>query len=703
MSKYAEGLNPEQKKAVLHSSGPLSIIAGAGSGKTRTLTHKLAHLIDTQGIDPKKILAVTFTNKAAKEMNERARQLIGPKCEGATITTYHSLCVRILRQEIEFFGYNKRFNILDVPDQKQILRPLYRKYSLSSKSLSMAKMIAYISRNKMMMNKPHVLLESAEKDSEKVMAKIYGDYMEATKKSKALDFDDLLVFVNDLFKQNKEAAEKWSKRFEYILVDEFQDTSIVQYEIISVLASSKNITIVGDPDQTIYTWRYADASLIKKFQKDFKGTTTIVLAQNYRSTKTILDAANKLIKHNVNREPKKLFSENAKGEPISFYHGFSDDAEAKWIAKQIRTLRIEGVKLNQIAVLYRANYISQSLERQFINAKVQYVVWGGTKFYQRQEVKDAMAFLKVIHDWDTVALNRIINVPSRKIGAVALQKLNDHAAQNKLSLAENIQQNYSTLPVTSAQRDEIGKFINLVNKYSQALKTNSIADVLSKFLVEVKYTEIYSSEERSKVDNVNQLKFSVEQWEKRNHGKTLFDYLSEISLFTDGDSSESNEFTYLMTIHSAKGLEFDYVFIAGFSEGVFPSSRSLEEPGGLEEERRLAYVAITRAKKKVYISNSRGFAIDHKTQKKPSRFINELGIDIKEHTSYFIAPLKSEENYREDGHEDNIIEGDKITHGTYGTGKVIKIKNDIAEIKFGRPHGIKSLMKNHKSLKKVVK
>ena len=699
MSKYTDGLNLQQKAAVLHAAGPLSIIAGAGSGKTRTLTHKLAYLIEDVKIDPYKILAVTFTNKAAKEMVERVKDLVGEKSSRATISTYHSLCVRILRQDIDFFDYPKRFNILDTTDQRQILSPIYRKHGISPRTISYAAMIAYISKNKMLLNEPHVLLESAEKDSEKVMAKVYQDYIDVTKKSKALDFDDLLVFVHRLFKQNKVAAKKWSERFEYILVDEFQDTSKIQYEIIKTLAKSKNITIVGDPDQTIYTWRYADASLIKKFKKDFVGTSTVVLDQNYRSTRTILEAANKLIKHNVKREPKNLFSENAIGEPLAFYHGFSDDAEARWIAKEMRLLRGEGVKLKNMAVLYRANYISQSLERQFVNANIQYIIYGGVKFYQRQEIKDSISFLKVISNWDEIALNRVINVPSRKIGAVALEKLTKDASSHNLLLGESIQKRFKDLPLSTNQRNELGKFVNLINKYNAALKTNSIAKVISKFLIEVGYYNQFSSEDQSRIDNIKELIKSIDDWEKKNDDKTLFDYLSEISLYMDGDDTGvTNDYTSLMTVHSSKGLEFDYVFIAGFSEGVFPSSRSLEEKGGLEEERRLAYVAITRARKKVFISNSRGYAIDHKTQKKPSRFIKELGVEIREHSSQFIAPTNFEDNF--DATEE-LIEGDRITHPSFGEGIVLNIQGDIAQISFTSAHGVKSLMKNHKSLKKV--
>ena len=699
MSRFTDGLNTQQKAAVLHTTGPLSIVAGAGSGKTRTLTHKLAYLIDEINIDPYKVLAVTFTNKAAKEMKVRVEELIGAKAKVVTLSTYHSLCVRILRQEIDFFDYPKRFNILDTTDQRQILSPIYRKHGLSPRVISYSNMISYISKNKMLLNEAHVLIESAEKDSEKVMAKIYKDYMEVTRKSKSLDFDDLLVFVYKLFKENKEAAAKWSKRFEYVLVDEFQDTSKIQYEIIKTLAASKNITIVGDPDQTIYTWRYADASLLKKFKSDFEGATTVVLDQNYRSTKTILKAANKLIKHNLNREPKNLFSENSVGEEIAFYYGFSDDAEARWIAKQMRKLRSEGVRLKDMAVLYRANYVSQSLERQFVNANIQYIIYGGVKFYQRQEIKDAISFLKVINSWDEIALNRVINVPSRKIGAVAVEKLSKDAANHGMLLGEAIQKRFKELPLSVNQRNELGTFINLINKYKAALESNTIAKVLSKFMIEVGYYKMFNQEDQSKVDNIKQLVKSIDDWEKQNDDKDVFDYLSEISLYMDGDDSEFvNDYTSLMTVHSSKGLEFDYVFIAGFSEGVFPSARSLEEKFGLEEERRLAYVAITRARKKLFISNSRGYAIDHKTQKKPSRFIGELGIDIREHSSHFIAPTSFEDNYNDDG---NIIQGDRISHPAFGDGIVLNIQGDIAEINFSAPHGVKSLMKNHKSLKKV--
>lgn len=702
MSKYTQHLNEQQKAAVFHTEGSLSIVAGAGSGKTRTLTHKLAYLIDEIGINPYKLLAVTFTNKAANEMKDRVVKLVGDRANAATISTYHSLCVRILRREIGFFGLPSNFNIVDNIDQKQLLRPIYKKHNIKNRTISYSEMISYISHQKMKYNSPEFMMETAKSDNELLPAKIYKDYENSLRRAKSLDFDDLLLYVAKLFKESEEARERWSKRYDYVLVDEFQDTSLIQYDIIKVLADSKNITIVGDPDQTIYTWRNADSSLIKKFNHDFPGNDVVKLEQNYRSTKTILDAANKLIVNNPRREEKNLFTVEGQGDAISFFYGRSEDAEGRWIADEIKELQKNGTKLKEIAILYRSNYLSQALERQMIKANINYVIYGGIKFYQRQEIKDCVAYLKLINNGDDVSMDRMINVPSRKIGAVALEKLNSYAASKQIGLTETLFKFNKELPLTQMQKNSLNEFLNNIAKHRQALKTNKISDVLDSFIKNVNYiSTINSIEDQSRIENIKELIKSIKMWEKSNPESSLDDYLAEISLYTDTDKEVSNKDQYvsLMTVHSAKGLEFDHVFISSFSEGVFPSGRALRESReNLYEERRLAYVAITRARKQLYISNSRGYTIDFKTQKKPSRFIKELGIDIRDHTTEFIAPKNFKENYEEDR---NILEGDIVEHIKFGEGTVVNVAGDIIEISFKSPHGLKSMMKNHKSIKVV--
>ena len=694
-------LNKEQKAAVLHIKGPLAIIAGAGTGKTRTITRKIAYLIRHTKIEAEQILAVTFTNKASKEMRERVENLIGDEVNKTNISTYHSFCVKVLRQEIDFFGYPKNFNILDDIDQRQILKPIYKKYGISPHTFSYKEVISYICRKKMTRNTPEEVIEAATNDTERVKGKVYKDYIDETIRIKSLDFDDLLLFVHKLFNAEPKIAKKWADKYKYILVDEFQDTSLIQYEIIKFMAPHNNITVVGDPDQTIYTWRQADVSIILNFKKHFKGASLIKLVENYRSTQTILDSANKLIAHNKNRIEKKLFSNNGKGDIIEFYHGFSDEAEARWVMQKIKELKKQKTQLKEIAILYRANYISQPFERNLISENINYTIFGGLKFYQRREIKDAIAYLKLINNGDEVALRRMINIPSRKIGAVALSKLVNFASCKDGDLYRTIINNFKELPISAAQRDCLALFLNLLTKYKRALDSNKISLVAEKFLQEVQYKSIWKiSEDQDRFDSLDQLVESIKEWEKDNIGKTLNDYLEEVSMYMDSDSDSSKDFVSLQTIHSAKGLEFKNVFIVGFSEGVFPSSRALIENGdeALEEERRLAYVAVTRAKERVYISNSRGFAIDHKTQKKPSRFIGELGIDIRDFTSEFIAPVNFDDNYEKNK---KIVEGDKISHIKFGVGVVVNVDGDLINISFKDPHGVKTLMKNHKSIERL--
>lgn len=701
--KLLDNLNKQQKAAVLHVEGPIAVIAGAGSGKTRMLTRKIAYLIEDVGISPNKILAVTFTNKAANEMKERVIEMIGKKAEQAIISTYHALCSRILRQEIHFFDYPSYFNILDVVDQKQILSSIYKKHNIQAKSLTTNSMLDYISHNKVLNISPQEKLAEAKKDYEKLAATVYRDYQDELLRIKSLDFDDLIIFVHKLFKDNPAARTKWGKMFDYILVDEFQDTSYMQYEIIQTLAFKNNITIVGDPDQTIYTWRWADVDLINNFHQYFKGAKIIKLEQNYRSTKSILKAANQLIKHNKVRIDKNLFTDNEEGEKIEFFHAFSDEAEARWIVRKIYDLKKNKTQLKDMAIIYRANYISQSIERALIKANINYVIFGGVRFYQRQEIKDAISYLKIINNNDEVSMERMINVPARSIGLVAISKLREFALAKQKTLIQAITEDFNELPLQIKQKNELAKFINLINKYRIALKTNPIAKVLRAFLIEVEYLNLYkSNEEKHRLDNVNELIRSLEVWENENSNKKLLDYLSEVSLYIDYENaSRTNDFVSLMTVHSSKGMEYKNVFIGGFSDGVFPSSRAIDEGGesALEEERRLAYVALTRAMKKVFISNSRGYMMDYKSQKKPSRFLKEMGINIRHFSSEFIPSIFEDDSENVDNN--NIIEGDKVSHIVFGEGVVLKVSDELVDIKFKKPYGVKTLMKNHKSIERI--
>lgn len=701
MDNLFQKLNKEQQEAVLYNDGPLAIIAGAGTGKTRTITYKVAYLIKKQNVKPERILAVTFSNKAAREMKERIINLVGGEANKAQISTYHSLCVRILREDIDKLGISRHFNIIDSIDQKMILRPGYKKFNLSSKGIPHKAIVEYISRNKFLKKSTDELKSEVNTEYEKGLFNLYKYYRKETQRTNSLDFDDLILVTEQLFTKFSNIAKKWGEKYDYILADEFQDTSSFQYSILKKLAHHQQITVVGDPDQTIYSWRRADSRLLTNFQKDFTNTKIVLLIENYRSTPNVLRAANRLISHNKrNRIAKDLFTTRKPGAEIEFFHGFSEDAEARWIVQQIQMLRKNKTQLKNIAILFRANYLSNPLERALIKEEIDYVLFGSIRFYQRSEIKDAIAFLKVINDGDEVALRRIINVPPRKIGTISVDKIFALEQITKNNLFDTIIKNFGKLEIPRAALEGLAKLINLVRKYRIALKTNSIATVLEKFLVEINYYSIIPQDEEGRIESLRQLINSLEIWEKNNPEKTLNDFLIEIALFVDKDeSNRSNDYISLMTVHTAKGLEFDNIFIFGFSEGIFPSKKALDEGGdlGLEEERRLAYVAATRTKKALYITSSRGYNIEHTMQKKPSRFLKELGIDYRRFTSEFIAPLDFSENYEDKA----LIEGDKVLHEKFGEGVILNVSGEVATINFQKPYGQKMMMKNHKSLKRI--
>lgn len=704
MISELHSLNEQQLEAVTYNDGNLVIVAAAGSGKTRVITHKIAYQIKNLNIPAWKILAVTFTNKAANEMRTRLASMGVNDYEKVTIVTYHALCAKILRSEISYFNLPSNFSILDTTDQKQLLSGVYKALDISIKTQSYGQAIDYISRTKNMHIEPAVAIDNAKSDNERFLALTYKKYCEETIRLKALDFDDLLIYVWKLFNERPDVAEKWAKKYDQILVDEFQDTSNDQFTIISKLAKFSKLTVVGDPDQTIYTWRNANANLINEFSKRFENVKIIKLELNYRSTHTILEKANKLIEHNKRRVDKKLKATISEGDDVEFFHGASDDDEARWIARRIQSLvAAKKFKWRDVAILYRANYISSSIEKALILENIKYVTWGGIKFYQREEIKNAISFLRIIDNGDEMSLQRMINTPSRRLGSTAQEAIftQYEMQENKTSLWDFLCKNINHLNISALQKRSLGDFINLILKYRHALKTNPIAVTISKFLTEVGYIQTFNTlEDGGRLENLNAFYKIIRTWEAEHEGLTVTDYLNEVSLLTDRDEEPVSDFVTLTTVHTAKGLEFPVVFIAGFSEEVFPARRSIEElnGGGIEEERRLAYVAITRAKQKLIISDSRGYSVDYRFQKKPSRFLKEMGINIKEMTSEFIAPKSFNDNYTKDR---NIIAGDEIEHEKFGQGVVVVVQGETIDVNFGGKIGTKTMMKNHTSIIKV--
>ncbi|AXE61011.1 ATP-dependent DNA helicase [[Mycoplasma] phocae] len=720
-------LNEQQKGAVMYNEGPLRIIAGAGSGKTKVLTHKIAYLIENEKIKPNKILALTFSNKAANEMKQRVFQLLADMdVDGnPTISTFHAMCAKILRSEIHNFGYNNDFQILDELDQKEVLKIVYSELNISSTEYTYSSIINFIQNKKNEIQnfeeKNNEIIEENHDEIFKTKEIIYKQYQTHLERSRSLDFDDLLVFVYKLFydPKFKKIAAKWGKRFDYVLIDEFQDTSVLQYMIVKKIATTPYLTIVGDPDQTIYSWRNADINIIMNFNNDFPNALTIKLEENYRSTKSVLKAANNLISYNKLRLDKKLFTENEEGEDIEFYCGFSDEAEARWIANKISSLKRNRVQLKNIAILYRINSYSRAIEEALIRENSIYKIFGSIKFYQREEIKDALAYLRVIHDGSEISLLRIINKPFRKIGNVTVDKLLSFARSKNMDLFNCLQSNFeeiqSRLKISVETLKNIAGLINEIRWAKRAIQQNSIHITLKELIFNrIKYfEEIKKSEEEyeSRVENFMSLIDAIENWEIKNPKGTIDEYLQEITLITDRDvEDDAVSFVSLMTVHNAKGLEFDYVFIAGLAENIFPLRRAIllspqkdfiylrkinkqeENPESLEEERRLAYVAMTRAKKKLFLS----FSVGRSGMIQKSRFLSEAGINenksIKIANNFSIA--------QENENNNDLIIGDYVTHKSYGKGLILNMVDDIIEVQFELDKKIKKLAKNHQAIKK---
>ena len=625
-------LNPQQRLAAETLDGPVLILAGAGSGKTRALTCRVANLLD-HGVPAWNILALTFTNKAAKEMKERIANLVGEDAaEDAWISTFHSTCARILRRDIEKLGYTRSFVIYDDDDQKAVLKEILKRMNIDEKFLPVRELSSKISDAKNKLMGPDEWFRESEKDYRcQMIHNIFLEYETRLKANNALDFDDLLVKTLELLADHQPVLESYRRRFRYVMVDEYQDTNYAQYMMIKLLTDeSRNLCVVGDDDQSIYGWRGADIRNILDFEKDYPDATVIKLEQNYRSTANILDAANQVIAHNAGRKEKALWTERGAGEPIRLYAAGDERDEAAWIAGRIRQMNRDGDSYGNMAILYRTNAQSRVVEEMLMRASIPYMVFGGQKFYDRKEVRDVVAYLRVIvNPADDISLRRIINVPKRAIGDSTVQELMQHALENGMPLYSAL----SDMPDSLGARprkcvSEFFMLMTMLMAMKEAMPVNEFVPMLVEKtgLIE-QYKKEDSDEARSRVENIQEFLGAVEEYCKSTENPTLEDYLENVSLVTDLDQAENQGRGYvtLMTLHSAKGLEFPTVFMTGLEEGIFPSSRSLMDDERMEEERRLCYVGITRAQKRLFISRAnQRMLYNQVNHNAPSRFLEEI-------------------------------------------------------------------------------
>ena len=625
-------LNPQQRLAAETLEGPVLILAGAGSGKTRALTCRVANLLD-HGVPAWNILALTFTNKAAKEMKERIANLVGDEAaEDAWISTFHSTCARMLRRDIEKLGYTRSFVIYDDDDQKAVLKEILKRLNIDEKFLPIRELSAKISDAKNKLMGPDEWFRESEKDYRcQMIHNVFLEYETRLKANNALDFDDLLVKTLELLADHPPVLESYRKRFRYVMVDEYQDTNYAQYMMIKLLTDeSRNLCVVGDDDQSIYGWRGADIRNILDFEKDYPDATVIKLEQNYRSSANILDAANQVIAHNAGRKEKALWTERGEGEPIRLFAAGDERDEAAWIADRIRQLNRQGDNYGNTAVLYRTNAQSRVVEEMLMRSGIPYKVFGGQKFYDRKEVRDVVAYLRVIvNPADDVSLRRIINVPKRAIGDSTVQELMQHALENGMPLYSAL----SDIPdsLGSRPRKNIGEFFMLMTLLMAMKEAMPVSEFVPMLVEKTGLMEQYKKEDtdeaRSRVENIQEFLGAVEEYCKSTENPTLEDYLENVSLVTDLDQAEDTGRGYvtLMTLHSAKGLEFPNVFMTGLEEGIFPSSRSLMDDERMEEERRLCYVGITRAQKRLFISRAKQRMLYNQVNHNaPSRFLEEI-------------------------------------------------------------------------------
>lgn len=724
--QLVHGLNPEQRKAVETTEGPLLIMAGAGSGKTRVLTHRIAYLVREKGVSPYNILAITFTNKAAREMKARVGGLMGGEGESIWISTFHSMCVRILRRDIDRIGYERNFTILDSGDQLSVIKGILKDKNVDSKKFEPRGILASISNAKNELITAGEYKKEAVGFYDKMVGDVYEAYEKKLKRNQALDFDDLIMVTIQLFERVPEVLEYYQRKFQYIHVDEYQDTNHAQYLLVKLLAVRfKNLCVVGDSDQSIYGWRGADISNILSFEKDYPKAAVILLEENYRSTKRILEAANSVIENNSNRKPKKLWTSNSEGKKIFYHKALTEKEEAAYVVSKIQELKRP---YSDIAILYRTNAQSRVLEEYFMKSNIAYTMVGGTKFYDRKEIKDILAYLRLVsNNDDDISLTRIVNVPKRGVGAGTLDKLNNVATSYDLPLFEVLNR-IEMAGISAKVSKQLVEFYELVHGFTQMQDYLSVTELVEEILKKTGYREMLENERtieaQTRLENIDEFLSVTQNFEKESEDKSLLAFLTDLALVADvdrlEDETENNGSVTLMTLHSAKGLEFPVVFLVGMEEGIFPHSRAIYEESEMEEERRLAYVGITRAEEELFITSAYSRMLyGRPSSNLESRFIGEIPADLVETGNESkvnkempfakrkkIAAQKNVPAYQASGAAKlGWAVGDKANHKKWGVGTVVSVKGEGTgmelDIAFPDPVGIKRLLAEFAPVEKI--
>ncbi|PCF49568.1 DNA helicase PcrA [Staphylococcus delphini] len=705
MNPLVANMNKEQSEAVRTTEGPLLIMAGAGSGKTRVLTHRIAYLLDEKDVSPYNILAITFTNKAAKEMKERVQALVGEEAEVIWMSTFHSMCVRILRRDADRIGIERNFTIIDPTDQKSVIKDVLKRENIDPKKYEPKIFIGEISKLKNDLLTPAKAEAEADDFYSRMVATVYKGYQQQLVRNQALDFDDLIMTTIRLFERVPDVLDFYQNKFQYIHVDEYQDTNTAQYTLVNMLAQKfKNLCVVGDSDQSIYGWRGANIHNILSFEKDYPNARTIFLEQNYRSTKTILQAANEVIRHNTERKPKGLWTANQQGEKIHYYEAMSERDETEYVVREIFKQQKKGKRYKDMAVLYRTNAQSRVLEETFLKSTIPYVMVGGQKFYDRKEIKDLLSYLRLIaNSADDISLQRIINVPKRGIGPSSVEKIATYAADHELTMFDALAE-VDFIGLSKKVTQAAAEFYQLMSNLMQEQEFLEVSEIVDEVLKKSGYREMLkreqSIESRSRLENIDEFMSVPVDYEKNTplEEQSLINFLTDLSLVADVDEANLEDGVTLMTMHSAKGLEFPIVFIIGMEESIFPHIRAIQSENDheMEEERRISYVAITRAEEELYLSHATSRTLFGRPQSNArSRFLNEIPeelLDLPERQHATTIGSKKRQSAKR-GFSQRVVKnstssstasnwkvGDKVMHKSWGEGMVSNVNDKNGSI-----------------------